>query len=562
MKSILLAVVVPLGLTVVACGATEDDSGEGEFCEAGHCDGLPFADQLKGRADPIAKFYQSLLDKKVIDSKGVYHGDKAKDIAPAADPLFYSKLLDGVTTVQNCRPGSTVTYALADDLLSGNQDQVYPRIIATVCADTDAVANAFVATLGDPTPDINLEDLEMFAWDATAQRYFFYATKDIGDGNLQVEVEPVRCGKCHTTPRDIDPVGMPRLPIMNELTKPWTHWNAGTGGVSESFFVPDSLKGMPNWEKYGGVAAAASRFEKVIRDANATRVTPSRSKNLFRPAKLDEAMGLIRPLFCDEQVNYVSELATGEITVDAFVSGGTKSAFRAVTATWPWAWYNNDTVQLPVTENAGERLFIVPVRGVAEVTFEPQLYSVLSPNHILAVRALDWKKPVFSDFRCNLWKDALAAFAAAPPKLSGRNRDAVKVLFDEIMKHGGMSIRDIAAGKFTALDEADDAKVKALKDAIAAGSVSTDCSGGFCTVDANKFGELLETYISGIPATPRADLLKERDRRACMVRKEVEPAGAHKDDAGGSGGKIMNDPSFLRIDAGNQRVDTFPASCN
>src|SRR5258706_360938 len=191
-----------------ACGVTDvpgDD--EPQVCEAGHCDTLPFADQLKGRQDPIAKFYQSLLDQKIIDAKGVYHADLANGVEPADNPLFYQKLLTGLTTMRG-------------------------------------------------------------------------------------------------------------TPIMNELPKPWRHWNAGEGSVSESFVVPDSLKGKPNWEKYGATAAAASRFEKVIRDANANRVTPARSKQLFKPAKLDDAMGLIRPLFCDEQVNYVSELNTGEVTVD------------------------------------------------------------------------------------------------------------------------------------------------------------------------------------------------------------------------------------------------------
>src|SRR5262245_59550271 len=86
MKPSILLAVVPLGLALAACGAPEDEDGDGTACEAGHCDGLPFAEQLKGRQDPIGKYYQSLLDKKVIDSKGVYHASKAKTVAPADDP--------------------------------------------------------------------------------------------------------------------------------------------------------------------------------------------------------------------------------------------------------------------------------------------------------------------------------------------------------------------------------------------------------------------------------------------------------------------------------------------
>jgi hypothetical protein len=555
----------PIGLALVAaCGVEPltDDTG-GETCEEGKCDGLPFLDQLKGKEDPVAKWLRGLGEAGIIDDQGVYHADKAGSIAPTEDANFYGKLIEGLITVQGCGKESLINYAISDDLITGNQDQIYPRLISTVCSDTEQVTNAFIATLGEPLPDINVNDLEFFAWDATAQKYFFYDTKDIGDGNLQIEVDPARCVKCHTTPLDVPNVGMPRLPIMNELTKPWTHWEAGSGGVSDSFLVPESLAGMPNWERYGGgKIGAASRLEKVMRDANALRVTPARSKHLFRPAKLDEAMGLIRPLFCDEQVNYASELATGEMPVDAFVSPGTKGAFRAINATWGFAWFNNDIVQLPSTTE-DKRLFMVPVRGIADVTFEAQLHGVLSPNHILALRALDWKKPAFSEMRCNLWRDALTKFtedADSAPKLSGRNRDAVKVLFDEIMKLGGMSTRGLASGKFVALDVATTDSIAALEAAVAAGNVPTSCSSSaFCEVDAAGFGGLLETYVTSIEQPAARDaLIAERDRRVCYVMSEVEPAQGHE--THGPGTRVANDPSFVKLENGTAR-DTIPFNC-
>lgn len=562
MKPSTLALTVSVGLALLApaCASEsppDDDNGQ---CDVGKCDGLPFADQLKGREDPISKWLRGLHDAKVIDDKGVFHGDKAGTIAPTDDPQFYGKLLDGLATVQGCNKQATIAYALADDLITGNADQIYPRLITTVCSDTEAVVNAFVATLGEPAPDIDVNRLEFFAWDPTANKYSFYATEDLGDGKLQIEVAPARCEKCHKTPLSTDPVHMPSIPIMNELTKPWTHWNAGEGGVSESFLVPSSLDNMPTWEKYKKTIGAASRLEKVIRDANAQRITPARGKQLFRPAKLDEAMGLIRPLFCDEQVNYATELATGEIVTDMFVSGGTKGAFRAIQSTWPYDWFNNDNVSLPATADAGQRVFMVPVRGVAEITFETQLTSALSPAHVLALRALDYKKAVFSDARCNLWKEALDAFADKPPALTGRNRDAIKVLFEEIMKLGGMSTRNLAAGKFIALDDATPAKLDALKKAVAAGTVPTTCgTGGFCEVDAAGFGALLETFVGDIT---RSDALAERDRRVCKVHESVPAAGAHQQHQE-SGPFISNDPSFIRLDGTNPAgISTLPASCN
>jgi hypothetical protein len=556
-KSAWIGLSLGLALVTTACGVSEPDSGE--VCEEGHCDGLPFADQLKGREDPIAKFLSSLVEANVIDSKGVYHADRASEVAPSNEPLFYTKLVTGLAKVQGCPETSHINYAIVDDLISGN---LYPRLVGTVCSDSELVANAFVATVGTPANDgdVSLDDLEMFAWDATQQKYFFYAVTSDTAGELRLEVEPTRCGKCHTTPTDTDPVGMPRIPIMNELTKPWSHWNAGPGGVSESFAIPDEVKGKTNWERYGSDhVAAASRLEKVIRDANALRITPARSKNLFRPAKLEEAMGLIRPLFCDEQMNYVSELNTGEISLDAVLSGGIKSAFRSIQAAWPYAWFNNDTIQLPPTTE-DQRLFLVPVRGVAEVTYEAQLQSALTPNHILALRALDWKKPAFSQFRCDMWKEALTAFQDKSPTLSGRNRDAVKVVFEETMKRAGMSTRNLAAGKFIALDDATGSSVTALKEAVAAGNVPTTCdASAFCEVDANGFGAILETYVAGV-VDRRAELQTERDRRVCNVLEQVQPAGGHS--VHGADARIANAPSFIKVLTGETTgVSTAPTNC-
>jgi hypothetical protein len=550
-------------LATAAC-ATEAPPTDG-LCEAGKCDGT-FLEQLNNRQDPVALWLRELGEKGVIDAGGTYRSAKGNTVIPN-EPLFYGKLLEGLATVQSCDPRGLINYALSDDLISGDVGNVFPRLVSTVCSnDVEKSTNAFVATLGVPDEDgdLHLDDLEMFAWDPVAAKYSFYAVTPGDNGDLEIEVEPARCVECHKTPRDVDSVGMPMVPIMNELTKAWTHWNAGPGGVSESFLVPAALNGKPKWQRFGiEKVGAASRLEKVIRDANALRVTPARAKQLFRPAKIDEAMGLIRPVFCDEQVNYVSELATGEIAIDAVVAGGIKNAYRGIQSTWSFPWFNNDTMALTIA-SGDTQVFMVPVRGVADTTFEPQLQSVLSPAHILAVRALDWKRPALSEFRCNLWRNAREAFKTKAPALTGRNRDAVKVLYEEIMKLGGMSTRGIPNGKFVVMDLASDSTIAKLKEQIAAGTVTTTCREGaanICETDANGFGALLQSYIDFGESAPRDQLLAERDRRVCNVVNEVQPAETAREF--GAGIRIPNHPSFFLIKSGQASgTRTVPAGCD
>ncbi len=546
---------IAISITVTGACAAPSEQVDGELCEIGKCDDLPFLQQLNGREDPISKHLRSLAESGAIDSSGKFRATTTKT------PEFYDRLLGGLATIQCGNPKAITNFALSDDLLG----PIFPRLVSTVCVDTDKAGDAFVATLARQdkiTKDLSLDDLEMFAWDPTAAKYSFYASSEESPGELKIEVDPARCSECHLTPRDVDPIGMNRIPIMNELTKPWTHWNAGTGGVSDSFIVPAELKGKPNWEKYGVAAvAAASRFEKVIRDANATRVAPTRSKQMFKPTDLNTAMGLIRPLFCDEQLNYLSESPqTGELSVDAVVSGGIKAALRSIQPHWPWPWFNNDNIQLPATTDA-KRVFMMPVRGVAEVTYEALVQTVLSPTQILAARALDWKKPAFSKFRCDLWKNARKTFQTAPPALTGRNRDAVKVLYDAIMKNGGMTTAGIASGKFVAVAEATPAAIKALKDAVASNAVPTSCgTAAFCELDAAGFGGLIDAHVSSFAnAANRETLLAERNRRVCEVLAEVDPVGDHSQH--GVGPRIANRPSFLRVAPGGVSESTLPPLC-
>ena len=106
---------------------------------------------------------------------------------------------------------------------------------------------------------------------------------------------------------------------------------------------------------------------------------------------------------------------------------------------WAWDWLNDEVVRLgsPV----GDTVVQIPVRGNADVAMETSLVTtkVLTPYQILRARALDSDHPVFSEFRCNLWKDAYANFKASPPDFGDATRNPHN---DAKRRHGK---RDAAA---------------------------------------------------------------------------------------------------------------------
>src|SRR5678815_3673690 len=98
-----------LGLIVlVAACSSSSDSGDDVVCEEGQCDGLPFLEQVKGRNDPIGTFLRGLGEKGIIDSKGVFQPDKATDVQPKNDELFYAKLVNGISQAESCDPSTLV----------------------------------------------------------------------------------------------------------------------------------------------------------------------------------------------------------------------------------------------------------------------------------------------------------------------------------------------------------------------------------------------------------------------------------------------------------------------
>ena len=514
----IVAALCGLGLALVSIGCTAESTGPG--CANDKCDGdADFFSQLEGREDWIAAW----LRDSGVEKDGVVTAD-------------YHTVLAGVGAKMGCDAGSVATFALADDLID---ETPFPRLISVACSSDDVKASEFFIAASfrdEATGDVDIRDVEMFAWDAANRKYRFYAFKPSTDdpSKVDVEVEPKRCQQCHLTPSDTVPLGMPMTPIMNEINRPWTHWNAEPGFPSFDYDLPEGMESKPNFAKLFEHKGPASRFEQIIRNGGHLKVAQARLRERRNPASVAEVMNMMRPVFCSEQVNYTSEdFDSGVLFNSAVVDPGVRNMFMAIRPDdWAWGWVNGDTLRLD-PPSSGMGLAQIPVRGNADVTTEQQLVALraLTPQQVLRVRALDWRKPVFSDFRCKLWRDAQVRFETSPPSIAGlsNNAAAMPVVFEAIMTLGDQALDPGATDRMIALDDATSENVEALKAALAGGTIGTAACGtggtGFCSVDLDQFGVMLDEHVKSFEdgADPRTPLAAERERRICHILEPVDP---------------------------------------
>jgi hypothetical protein len=506
--------------TAIGTACTSSGPGSHPQCEGGKCDGATgFQSQIDGLNDVIARW----LRASSVDDQGV--------VATDADGF-----IKAIAQLQNCEESSVRTFMLADSLITGLSGTNFPRLISTVCSDDQAKSSdVFIST---PFPeadvdDVDIQRVEMFAWDPTTKAYHFYATAAASATEVKFEVQPDRCRDCHRVPRDLaapDDVKMPMTPIMNELTAPWPHWNALPDFPSQDFQVPDATAQAPHFAQLTGARLSSSaRFEKIVRLAHA-RVEGARVlERRTVPASLDTAMGLLRPIFCSEQVQYATEdHASGDITSTVAIPGGIKEAYAAVSATWPWNWQTAGSLRF--SANATAPLFMIPVRGNADIEVENRLNTTLTPQQILRVRALDWKHPVFSDLRCNLWKTANAHFQSSPPAIDTTQSTAALLgqMFEDIMILDGAPLRPAAADQLIVLDDA--AKHPDFSAKLASGTIPTTCESGACTTDLTGFGDLLDAYATALEnGNDRATVLAEGNRNICYILSNFPNAPALPD---------------------------------
>jgi hypothetical protein len=506
-----------IGLT-----ACSDGQGAEDNC-FGKCDGLGSGvhNALSERTDPIARYLMSAG----IDDEGFIDAD-------------FGDVLFGLAEIQGCAQDSIKTFLVSDDLITG--DEAFPRLVSVSCSSDAAKASEFYMAASfesfEEPGEMDLLSIEMFGWDANRREYTFYETFPAERGGVRVDHKPVRCQQCHLTPGDQAPVAMHMTPIMNELTRPWAHWNAEPGFPSFNFSIPERAQGTESMKRLvDPFKGQADQLETIIR-AGHDKVALARLRERRDSVDMDKAMGLLRPVFCSEQINYASEdFNSGAIFNTAIVDPGIQQAYFQIRPdNWEWSWVNDTIMRLPAPTT--EVVKQLPVRGNSDVAVENLLMStrVLTPHQILRVRALDWKRPVFSEFRCGLWREAQSRFEADPPDLSSATRisSAIPILYDAIMVLGPHALAGSDAETLVALPFADAQPIADLFTALSAGDVGSDCTAGFCAIGVDDFGVEVQAHYAETLSSEagRAFLFEERDRRICHLMEKVKVVDDRFDD--------------------------------
>jgi len=483
-----LAVVASL---TSGCGAdVEPDACGDEDCDVPQtrADLLAVVD---GFEDPVATWL-----REAADDDAMLPGD-------------HEDALAGVRAVLGCGPERERSFVVLSNAAHA------PKAIVTQCTDEPARASELF-TVFEPDPgsdDLDATRFRMAAWDAQAGRFHRYQFVPREHG-LGVAVEPAFCTSCHGGPYAVEAWA----PIMNEMTNPWAQWNAEPG--FESFQFHEHFPVNAGGDVYDGLTSegrldSASNLEPIVRAA-IDRVVSTRLAVRTDGPDLTAAADLLRPVFCDESANYVSEIHdSGEIAQAAVLDPGIRRMLLAIDPTgWPWAFLQDDALFL-APPTAGETpLVLMGVRGETTVQMEAALVArqVLSPMDVLRVRALDWRHPLASSLRCGLFEDALARDAIDVAAATDTT-ELVRALFAEALvvdASRGISLADVGPDALVVLPDADDsAAVAALRAGDFADSTAT----------LVELGDAIEAELVALSASgARSALEAERIRRGCLLR--------------------------------------------
>lgn len=486
---------------VASAGCTTTDPEDGA-CGEQDCDvAASKADldaALSGLDDPMARFLRGAAN----DAGGIDGG--------------WPAILDGLGDVTGCDGTTERSFVVLSN------QSLAPKSIVARCADQPTSASRFFMIF---EPDVDTGDLDgeavrVAAWDEDAGAYHRYQMV-ARDGDLGVAVEPEFCVACHGGPFAMTAW----TPIMNEMTNPWAQWNAEPGFVSFSFdeAFPDGAGG-PVYDEVADPSrlASASDLEPIVRAA-IDRTSNARVGTRLDAPDFDTALALLRPVFCDESVNFVSEIHdSGELATHALVDAGLRRAFIGLAGdtAWPWPWVTDPTVRIASPLLAQDPLTMMAVRGETTAQAEAALLSrqVLTATQVLAVRALDWQHPVLSPLRCGLWEATRDRVDAGETGLDAGtfadNAALVVALFEDAMHWPTTSGRQ-------PLRPADAAFVVALADADATDALAPLDAGDFDALaqTPDTLGVQIAAYVDSFSAPEARDALQaKRQRRACLAR--------------------------------------------
>jgi hypothetical protein len=566
-----------IAMPMVALGGCSDDadgSGPGS-CAGAKCDTLgdSVEDVLEGRRDPIARTMLAMATGDSPLARATFEEEKeidrledpglaatlALDLGPAEGlppgVAAFVALVQGVAETQCGNRNAIHTYVISDDLIS--RSSPFPRVIATTCpTDLRQASSAFFAlSFGDDDGDLDAREIEAFGWDTGSRRYEFYRTVPLLDSDegvlvvtnpLDIEGELGGCQTCHRGPDDLaDGIKdhIPLFPIMNELVEPWSHWHAG-GFVSQRFEVPneeDMAKYRALTSESGWLRGADS-LETSVRAGFDQVIRQHRRARLRDQPNVDTALGLLRPLFCEEQLTYASEKGTsGDLHLGSVLDEGIRRLYSAVsTSSFPWAWATGTSasVRISAASTEADALELVPMRGQSAIAFEESLVTSLgarfTPMELLQIRALDWQTPVFSDARCSMWTEV----AESVGSVEGANvGDQMRELLAQMLVLPDGTRIEAGTDRILVVDDATPSVLAALADDVAEGTVPvvecqsdaacdwTACEdAGYCEMNLWAFGTRIDEYVRGFQSSEGRERLRAaRDERLCRIDEPTFP---------------------------------------
>ncbi|HWB80520.1 MAG TPA: hypothetical protein VG755_36400 [Nannocystaceae bacterium] len=473
-------------VALAGCGEPDDGSPCGEqTCEVASSKAELLA-ELDGFGDPVAAWLRA-----AANDAGAFAGD-------------YDDALSGVRAELGCDAADEHSFVVLSNA------GYAPKAIVAQCTSAPSEASRFFTVFEpDAGGDLDPERFRFAAWDPDASAFRRYQAVPTEHG-IGFAVEPQFCASCHGGPYGL----AAWAPIMNEMTNPWAQWNAEPGFASFEFaeHLPDGHDG-PIYRALTaeGRLDSASNLEPIVRAA-IDRTTAARVAERTAAPALAEAAALLRPVFCDESANYVSEIhESGELAQAAALDPGLRRMYGLVSPGAPFAFLADDVLHIEPPDPDATPLVMIGVRGETTVQLEAALVSrgVLAPLDVLRVRALDWTHPVASELRCGLLDDALADADVDPAAFADTAALASALFERALVLPSGRSLADAGAGLY-ALADADD---EAARDVLLHGEP--------IAIDLAALGAAIDEHLADLP---RAAIDAERARRGCALRSKFPTA--------------------------------------